>query len=144
MSIMSIIRREYALAVVVAVVSGIITIVSLLLPWVSTVDGVLNAFWIGGLFADSFKIAFMGTAFSFLVFFGCLMIVGGILMLLSFDTCVYIVYAGAILTIVFAVLGLIVSSVIPMVAPHVGAWLCLCCGVAGAVSPKLRVKKAES
>jgi len=138
------IRREYALAVVVATVSGIIAIVSLLLPWVSTVDGGLNAFQVGGLVADSFKIAFMGTVFSFLVFFGCLMIAGGILMLLGFDTCIYLVYAGATLTIVFAVLGLIVSSVIPMVAPHVGAWLCLGCGVAGAISPKLRVKKAES
>jgi hypothetical protein len=141
---MSLIRREYALAVAVALVSGIVAIVSLVLPWVNTADKSLNAFQLGDLVAESLNVAFVGTTFGFLAFFGGLMIVGAILMLTGFDSGQFVIYAGAILTIIFAVLGLIVSSIIPLVSPYVGAWLCLCCGVAGVISPKLHVKKAES
>jgi hypothetical protein len=141
---MSLIRREYTLAVAVAMVSGIVAIVSLVLPWVNTADKSLNAFQLGDFAAESLSVAFVGTAFGFLAFFGGLMIVGAILMLTGFDSGQFVIYGSAILTIIFAVLGLIVSSVIPLVSPYIGAWLCLCCGIAGVISPKLHVKKTQS
>jgi hypothetical protein len=140
---MRLISREYALVVAVALVSGIVAIVSLVLPWVNTADKSLNAFQLGDLVAESLSVAFIGTAFGFLAFFGGLMIVGAILMLTGFDSGQFVIYAGAILTIIFAVLGLIVSSIIPLVSPYIGAWLCLCCGIAGVISPKLHVRKME-
>lgn len=141
---MSTILREYALAVAVAMAAGVITIFSLLLPWVRVEDELLNAFQAGEYVAESINVAFVGTTFNFIIFFGALMIVGGILMLTDFEVGQYLTYAGSILTIIFAVLDLIVSSLIPLVSPHAGAWLCLCVGTAGVISPKLRVKKEEA
>ena len=97
----------------------------------------------GVLVAESTRMAFIGTTFNFIAFFGGLMIVGAILMLANFEVSIHLVRVGSILTIIFTVLGLWISSMLPFVWPHVGAWLCLSCGVAGVVSPRLRSKKEK-
>jgi len=141
---MGLIHREYVLAVSVALASGIVTIFSLLLPWVWVDGELLNAFRAGEHVAKSINMAYVGTAFNFLIFFGALIVVGAILMLLDFKIGQYLIYSGSILTITFTVLELLVSSIIPRVSPYAGPWLCLCLGTAGVISPKLRGEKEES
>ena len=138
------ISREHDLPAIVALFSGLIVIVSLFLPWISAGSEVLNAFRMGDVVAQFAKVALVGTMFDFIILFGGLIIVGAILMLANFDVGIYLIQVGSILTIIFTVLGLLILSMVPTVWPHAGAWLCLACGVAGAISPKLRVKKEKS
>lgn len=138
--VIGMIRREYILPTVVALVSGVITVVSLFLPWAVVGEEWVNAFQMADAVAETLNIAFVKTFFNFLVFFGGLIILGSILMLMDFEVGVHLIHVGSILSIIFTVLGLMFSSLIPLVLPHVGIWLCLCCGTAGVISPKLRGK----
>jgi hypothetical protein len=134
-------RHKYNLLAIIALISGIVTIVSLFLPWANVNDELLNAFQMGNSAAESVKMAFVTTTFDFIAFFGGLTIVGAVLMLMNLDVGVHLITVGSFLTIIFTVLGLWISSLLPLVTPYIGGWICLSCGVAGIVSPKLRKKE---
>ena len=139
---LDLIDRDYILAAVVAFVAGVIVIASLFLPWLvvaSEESKELNAFQVGEFTAESLNLAFASTAFNFLLLFGCFMIFGAVLRLVKFEIGLYIVYAGALLSIVFTVLTLIVASFVAFLSPLIGEWVCLCSSIAGLVSQKLRI-----
>ena len=141
---MSTIHREHLLPVMFAAVFGVIAIVSLLLPWVyvgGTENKELDAFRLRRFAAEALGVALLETAFNFLILFGALMVVGAVLMLIGFDVGPYIIYSGAILNIIFTILALTVSSLLPSVSPRIGVWVCLIAGIAGLISPKLHLKK---
>lgn len=141
---LGLIDRDYILAAIVALVAGAIVIASLFLPWLVVADEEseeLNAFQVGGFTAESLNLAFASTAFSFLLLFGCFMIFGAILRLVKIEVGLYLIYAGALLGVIFTVLILIISSFVAFLSPRMGGWVCLCSSIAGLVSPKLRIEK---
>jgi hypothetical protein len=143
---MSLIDRDYLLAAIVAFAAGIIVIVSLFLPWLAVAnEGTeqLNAFQVGQLTAESLNLAFASTAFNFLLLFGCLMIFGAILKLMKIEIGLNLIYASAILSIIFTALTMIISSFVAFLSPLIGSWTCLCASIAALVSPKLQVRKQK-
>jgi hypothetical protein len=143
---MSLIDRDYLLAAIIALVAGIIVVVSLFLPWLEVANATseqLNAFQVGQFTAESLNLAFAGTAFNFLLLFGCLMIFGAVLKLVKIEVGMNLIYASAILCLIFTGLTMIISSFIAFLSPLFGSWLCLCASIAGLVSPKLQVRKQK-
>lgn len=143
---MGLIDRDYVLAAIVALVAGVIVIASLFLPWLVVADEEseeLNAFQVGEFTAESLSLAFASTTFNFLILFGCFMIFGAILRLVKIEVGLYLIYAGALLGVIFTVLTLIVSSFVAFLSPRIGGWVCLCSSIAGLVSSKLRIKEKK-
>jgi len=137
---LGLIDRENVLSATVAFVAGVIVIESLLHPWlVVDNEDLLNAFQVGELAAESLNLAFASTAFSFLLLFGFFIILGAILRLLKFEIGLHLIYAGALLSVIFTVLILIISSFVASLSPGIGEWVCLCSSIAGLISPKLRM-----
>lgn len=138
--------REYVLVAIVALVAGVIVIASLFLPWLVVANEEsekLNAFQVGEFTAESLNLAFASTAFNFLLLFGVLMIFGAVLRLVKIEVGLCLIYAGALLTLIFTVLTLIVSSFVAFLSPLTGAWVCLCSSIAGLISPKLRFREQK-
>lgn len=142
---LGLIEREYTLITVVALLAGIFIVASLFLPWLAVTDEEsgeverLNAFQVGESAVESLNLAFVATAFNFLLLFGFLLIFGAVLRFAQIEIGLYLVYAGALLSVVFTVLSLIVSSFVAFASPLIGQWVCLCFSIAGLVSPRLRI-----
>ncbi len=144
---LGIIEREYVLSTVVAFLVGLFVIVSLFLPWLAVTDEEseeverLNAFQVGESTIESLNLAFVTTAFNFLILFGSLLIFGAILRLIKIEIGLHLIYAGALLSVVFTVLSLIISSFIIYASPLIGQWVCLAFSITGLVSPRLHRKE---
>ena len=142
----SLIERDLALFTIVALAAGTLIVSSLFLPWFSVTDEEsgeiteFNAFQIGNATIESLNLAFVATAFNFLFLFGFLLISGTFLRLIEMEIGLHLVYAGALLSLLFTVITLIVSSFLTFTRPSLCQWVCFCSSIAALISPRLSVK----
>lgn len=119
----------------VAVIGGLIFLLSLMSDWLTAGGSTVPGINVGGLFPD---IPIVGTLFDFMLVFGALCILGGFLHAGNYGVGRRLIKAGGNLAILFSVAFITGLSLLPGLQPYWIAWLTVISAIITRISVSIR------